>query len=316
MRKVTKNAFKSAVSGADNQLTTTENAPWIPEIVANEAIGYLESYLNLGNTVTKDSDLTGTVRVGQTVNVPKRGVVVAQQKTEDSDATAQQIAGTEVPVTIDQHWYVRLSEEDFTASMQTDSVLPGYVEDGLVVLAEKIESQLATHITEFDNIDHDANDNAINSVQLVRERMVMNKIPVLARKFGYIHPTFATELLAENAFVDPKIIANNNALTEGSIGRVGSFDMFEGQLVPSEGSPAWYQNFFYTRAALVLATRPLRLPGNKFGVESAYVQSKSGIGIRVMRFYDDKAMAMVAQLDVAFGTAVLDDRQGFVLESQ
>jgi hypothetical protein len=297
-----------------NQLTTTENAPWIPEIVANEAIGYLGSYLNLGATVTKDSELTGSVRVGQTVNVPKRGVVVAQQKTEDSDVTSQKIAGTEVPVTIDQHWYVRLSEEDFTAAMQVGSTLPGYVEDALIVLAEKIESNLASHITEFDNID--AGSDAILSVQNVRERMALNKIPRLARKYGYIHPSFVTELLSENAFVDPKIIPNNNALTEGAVGRVGGFDLFEGQLVPGEGSPSWYQNFFYTRAALVLATRPLQLPGRNFGVESAYVQSDAGVGIRVMRLYDDKAMAMVGQLDVAFGSAVMDSRQGFVLESQ
>jgi len=198
--------------------------------------------------------------------------------------------------------------------MQVGSTLPGYVEDALIVLAEKIESNLASHITEFDNID--AGSDAIQSVQLVRERMALNKIPKLARKYGYIHPTFVTELLSENAFVDPKIIPNNNALTEGAVGRVGGFDLFEGQLVPGEGSPSWYQNFFYTRAALVLATRPLQLPGRNFGVESAYVQSDAGVGIRVMRLYDDKAMAMVGQLDVAFGSAVMDERQGFVLESQ
>lgn len=293
--------------------TTTENAPWIPEIIANEAIGYLGSYLNLGATVTKDSELTGSVRVGQTVNVPKRGVVVAQQKVEDTDVETQKVAGTEVPVTIDQHWYVRLAEEDFTAAMQVDSTLPGYVEDALVVLAEKIETVLASHITEFDNIDY-ATD-AVSSIARVRERMVMNKIPKLSRKFGYVHPSLVTKLLQAEAFIDPKLIPNNQALTEGTVGRVSGFDLFEGQLVPGEGSPSWYQNFFYTKNALVLATRPLQLPGTKFGVESAYVQSPAGIGIRVMRLYDDKAMAMVGQLDVAFGSAVMDDRQGFVLES-
>ncbi len=299
---------------ANNSNGVTENAPWIPEIVANEAIGYLGSYLNLGATVTKDSDLTGSVRVGQTVNVPKRGAIVAQQKTEHNDVTTQQVAGTEVPVTIDQHWYVRLAEEDFSAAMQVDSTLPGYVEDALVVLAEKIENNLASHITEFDNIDY-ATD-AISSIARVRERMVLNKIPKLARKFGYIHPSLVTRLLSAEAFIDPKLIPNNQALTDGAVGRVSGFDLFEGQLVPGEGSPSWYQNFFYTRNALVLATRPLQLPGTKFGVESAYVQSPAGIGIRVMRLYDDKAMAMVGQLDVAFGSAVLDERQGFVLESQ
>lgn len=298
--------------------TTTENAPWIPEIIANEAIGYLGSYLNLGATVTKDSDLTGSVRVGQTINVPKRGIVQAQQKVQDQDVETQKVAGTEVPVTIDEHWYVRLAEEDFTAAMQVDSVLPGYVEDSLVVLAEKIETSLAAHITEFDNIDltGSGDDDALKAVNKVRERMVLNKIPALARKFAYLHPTLITKLLNAKAFLDPKLIPQNNALTEGTVGRVASFDTFEGQLVPGEGSPSWYQNFFYTRNALVLATRPLQLPGTKFGVESAYVQSPAGIGIRVMRLYDDKAMAMVGQLDVAFGTAVMDERQGFVLESQ
>lgn len=299
---------------AAGTLRTTENAPWIPEIIANEAIGYLGAYLNLGATVTKDSDITGSVRVGQTINVPKRGAVVAQQKAEGTDATTQRIAGTEVPVTVDQHWYVRLAEEDFTAAMQVESTLPGYVEDSLVVLAEKIENNLASHITEFDNIDY-ATD-AVQSIARVRERMALNKVPKLARKFGYIHPSLVTKLQAASAFLDPKLIANNQQLTEGTVGRVNGFDLFEGQLVPGEGSPGWYQNFFYTRNALVLASRPLALPGNKFGVESAYVQSDAGIGIRVMRLYDDKAMAMVGQLDVAFGSGVMDERQGFVLESQ
>lgn len=297
--------------------TTTQNAPWIPEIIANLSIGYLGAYLNLGNTVVKDSEIT-TVRQGQTVNVPKRGVVVAQQKSEGSDVVTQKIAGTEIPVTIDQHWYVRLGEEDFTRAMQVDSTLPGYVEDGLVVLAEKIESNLASHITDFDNIDltGTAADDAMYAVQKVRERMVLNKIPKLARKYAYVHPTLITKLLKGNAFIDPKLIPNNQPLTEGTVGRAAGFDMFEGQLTPGEGSPSWYQNFFYTRNALVLATRPLELPGAGFGVQSAYVQSEAGIGIRVMRLYDDKALAMVGHLDVAFGTAVMDERQGFVLESQ
>ena len=287
-----------------NQLTTTQNAPWIPEVIANEAIGYLGAYLNLGATVTKRPDLGAGTQVGQTVNVPKRGAVSVQTKAENSNATAQQVAGTEVQVTINRHKYVRLSEEDFTRAMQVDTVLPGYVEDSLVVLAEAIETDLASHITDFDNVDHTSG-NSIDDVNKVRERMVLNKVPKLARKFGYVAPSLVSELLSENAFVDPKVIPAMNALQEGAVGRVAGFDLFEGQLVPSEGSPAWYQNFFYTRNALVLATVELQTPGSQYGVESSYVQSEAGIGIRVMRFYDTDAMAMVGQLDVAFGCAII-----------
>lgn len=301
----------------NNTLDTAANAPWIPEIIANESIGLLGAYLNLGKTVSKDSELT-SVRQGQVIHIPKRGVITAQQKVEREDAVLQRPSATDVDVTIDQHWYVRLAEEDFTRAMQVGSALPGYLEDAVIVLAEKIESSLAAHASEFDNVDVPASgdDRQLRGVQTVRERMTMNKVPQLAQKFGYVHPTLVTGLLTSKAFIDPKLIPNNRALTEGTVGRVANFDIFEGQLVESVGSPAWYQNFFYTKNALVLASRPLETPDASLGVQSAVINSEAGLAIRVVRHYDSKAMATVGQLDVLFGTAVNDERQGFVLESQ
>lgn len=297
-------------------MTTTENGVWIPEVVANEAIGLLGSYLNLGATVSKDQELT-PVRYGQTVSIPKRGTLVAQQKSQGSSTSTQKPTATEVQVTIDQHWYVRVGEEDFSASVQRDSALPGYAEDAVIVLAEKIESQLASHISSFDNIDAGSSaGDALDGVVDLRQKLVENKVPQLMRKYGYFSPRFISRLLKEEAFIDPKTIPARNALTEGVVGRVGGFDAFEGQLVPTAGSPAWDQNFGYTKWALVLASRPLRQIGNSMGVESATVQTDAGIALRSMRFYDKDDMAVVQQLDVVFGTAVNDERQGFVLESQ
>lgn len=298
-----------------NNMDRTSNADFIPEIIAQEALGYLGANLNLGKTVAKDTDLT-PVQVGETVSIPKRGALTAQQKGENSDATKQKPTATATTVTVDQHWYVRIAEEDRVNAVQQGEQLPGYVQDAVLVLAEKIESNLAENIFDFDNIDFGGSDNAINKVNLVAEAMTLNKVPAMARKYGYIHPTFVTELLSENAFVDPKVIPNNNALTEGTVGRVGGFDLFSGQLVPSTGSPAWYQNFFYTRNALVLASRPLREVSSQYGVQSATVSSEAGLALRVMEFYDQDELALVDQVDTLFGSATHDERQGFVLESQ
>jgi len=298
-----------------NNMDTTANAEFIPEIIAQESIGALANNLNLGNTVAKDNELT-PVSYGAVISIPVRGALTAQQKGENSDASKQKPTATNVQVTINQHWYVKIAEEDRTRAVQPGSVLPSYMEDAVLTLADKIETSLAANILEFDNIDHGGSDNAITSVNLVGERMALNKVPTRARKFGYIHPTFVTELLSENAFVDPKVIPNNNALTEGSVGRVGGFDLFSGNLVPSVGSPAHFQNFFYTRNALVLASRPLREVGSNYGVNSASVQSDAGLALRVMEFYDQDEMALVNQVDTLFGSAVYDERLGFVLESQ
>ena len=300
-----------------NGMTTTQNAPWIPEVIANESLGLLGAYLNLGATVAKDSDLN-PVRVGQVLSIPRRGTITAQQKAQGTASSVQRPAADDVQVTVDQHWYVKILEEDFTRAMQTDSVLPGYLEDAVIVLAEQIETHLTGNFDEFDNIDVtvSGDDDAVKALGNVRVRMVRNKVPKLAQLFGYVAPEFMNALSNANAFLDPKLIPNNRPLTEGAVGRAKGFDLFEGQLVPTAGSPAWQQNFFYSRNALVLASRPLLQPGTELGVQSTTVQSDAGLALRLVRYYDADEMGVVVQLDTVFGSGVNDERQGFVLESK
>ena len=298
-------------------MNTTTNAVWIPEIIANEALGRLGAYLNLGATVVKDSELN-PVRVGQKLSIPRRGTVYLQTKSQGSSTSIQKPSADDVEVTVDQHNYIKMLEEDFTRAMQTESTLPGYVEDAVQVLAEAIETHLTGNFSEFDNIDFTSggSDTAIKALGRVRARMVKNRVPKLAKKFGYVSPDFMQELGDCEAFIDPKLIPQNNALTEGTVGRARGFDIFEGQLVPTSGSPAWDQNFFYTRNALVLASRPLLAPGNELGVQSTSVQSDAGLALRLVRYYDGDEMGVVVQLDTVFGSAVNDVRQGLVLESK
>ena len=297
-------------------MTTTQNAPWIPEVIANEAIGLLGAYLNLGATVRRDSELN-PARVGQVLSIPRRGVVEAQQKSQGTPNVIQRPVADDIQITVDQHWYVKLLEEDFTRSMQTDSTLPGYAEDGVIVLAEKIENNLISHISEFDNIDAGGSDgDAYKGVVNVRKEMVKNKVPKLAQRFGYLSPGFYARLLKEEAVLDPKQLQGELARVEGIVGRTAGFNLFEGQLTPPSGSPAWDQNFFYTRNALVLASRPLLAPGSELGVQAATIQSEAGIALRVVRYYDGDEMGVVVQIDTVFGSGVNDERQGFVLESQ
>lgn len=301
-----------------NGMTTTQNAPWIPEIIANEALGRLSAYLNLGKTVAKDNELA-PVRVGQVLSIPRRGTVTATQKVQGTANSIQRPAADDVQVTVDQHWYVKILEEDFTRSVQTESVLPGYLEDGVIALAEKIETHLTNNFSEFDNIDvntSSAADAAIKALGDVRVRMVKNKVPKLAQLFGYAAPELVNALANSTAFIDPKLIPNNQPLTEGTVGRAKGFDIFEGQLVPRAGSPGWDQNFFYTRNALVLASRPLLQPDASLGVDSTSVQSEAGLALRLVRYYDPNEMGVAIQVDTVFGSGVNDERQGFVLESK
>lgn len=296
--------------GANSNLNTTvNNAPWIPtEVIANESLNELGKYLNLGATVTKDSELVQT-QVGDTINVPKFGVVESNSLAENGDVTVQRPTGLTIPVVLNKHQEVTIGELDFARSLQKGSVLPGYITQGLMRLAEDIEDELAALWSLFP-IQNDFVTDALTTLRKARTKMIRNNVPKNERIYGYFAPEFIELLLAAEAFTDPKLIPNNDALTEGTVGRAARIDLFEGQSVVKSGSPGVYRNMVYTKHAMVLASRPQPTDGNGLGVQqTALVDPNSGLAIRATRAYNASKLGVQVTLDVVFGVAMLDDRQ-------
>lgn len=291
------------------------NAPFIPTLVANQVLGALGSYLNLGATVSKDSELV-TQQVGTTINVPKRGVVKSNSLAENGSVTLQQPAATTVPVVLTNHNEVTIGELSYAQSIQQGgSVLPGYVEDGVIALGEDIESALAGLWAQFPNQQDAGGVNPIIDLINARTGMVRQKTPQLAKKYAYLSPGFINKLLQQNAFIDPKIIPQNNALVEGAVGRAAGFDIFEGQLVVKSGSPGVDRNMCYTRNAMVLATRPQPLPEPGMGAMGANVIDANGIALQVVKSYNSQKLGNQITIHVVFGVAMLDDRQSVEIDS-
>lgn len=302
-------------------LTPTTNDKFIPEITANLAIGALPAFLNLGRTITKDSQLT-TARFGDVINVAKRGAVSANAKTAGSSVTKQSPTATSVSVTLNQHWEVTIAEDDITEALNqitatlptagpsspSKSTLPGYIEDSVIALAEKIETTIANLHPSITETVTGANPVTLANIQTVRERFAINKVPALSAKYAYLHPTVITDLLNTTPLNDPKIVENARPLAEGAIGRIYGFDVFEGQLVATTGSPVAWHNLFYHPHGLVLASRGLRLPEAGMGALGASVMSDAGIALRVVRSWDADNLAMQFTVDTLFGAALLDTR--------
>lgn len=294
---------------------TAKNSPFIPTLVANQVLGALGAYLSLGRTVTKDSELV-TQQVGTTINVPKRGVVSSNSLAENGSVTLQQPQASSVPVVLTNHNEVTIGELDYSKSVQQGgSVLPGYVEDGVIALGEDIETALAGLWSQFPIQQDAGGSNPIVDLIHARTAMVRNKVPRLARKYAYLSPGFIDKLLQQNAFIDPKIIPQNNALEEGAVGRAGGFDIFEGQLVVKSGSPGVDRNMCYTRNAMVLATRPQPLPEAGLGAIGANVIDGNGIALQVVKSYNAQKLGNQVTIHVVFGVAMLDDRQAVELDS-
>jgi hypothetical protein len=301
------------------ELNSTNNAVWIPtEIIANQTLGALGAYLNLGRTVTKDSELV-TQALGTTISVPKRGAVTSNSLAENGSVNVQSTTGTDVQVVLDHHQEVTISELDYTRSLQPGSVLPGYLEDGILALAEDIETLLAG-LWSGAAFNNDAASGGVAATILddfvgMQKGLFDRRVPVLAKRYAYVSTGVHAAAQKASAFIDPKLIPNNNVLTEGSVGRISGFDVFAGQLVVKSGSPGVYRNLFYTKNAMVLATRPQPLPEPGLGAVGSNVVDGNGIAMQVVKSYNSTKLANQFTVHVVFGAAVLDNRQLGCLDS-
>jgi hypothetical protein len=297
-----------------SNITTTQNAKFIPTLIAQKALGRFASYMNLGKTVSRNFD-TKPATEGQVLKLPKRGTVSANAKAQGSNVTVQNPTATDVSVTLDQHYEVTIGIEDVAAVLSNQNVLIGYAEDAAIALAEKIEDALSNlyasipvgQVASF-NESSDATKEA--SFYEVRERMAILKVPKLEQKFGYFHPTLISKLLRLDKFSRADALGGvTGAMVEGKLGRLGGIDIFESQMVIGTGSPAQYHNLVYTRNAFTLASRPLPSIGNQMGVVQQVINDPNvDMGLRVTSSYDPNALGMQVTLDVLFGVAINDDR--------
>lgn len=300
---------------ATDYLGSVKNAPFIPTLVANQVLGALGSYLNLGRTVSKDSELV-TEAVGTTINVPKRGIVTANSLAENGSVTLQQPASTTVPVVLTNHDEVTIGELDYAKSIQQGgSTLPGYVTDGVIALGENIESLLAALWSQVPSqLDAGGSNPQIDIIN-VRTEMTRKKVPQLADRFGYVSGGFMGKLLQQTPFLTPYLAANQPGLVEGVVMKLSGFQLFEGQLVVKSGSPGVDRNLFYTRNAFVLATRPQPLPDAGLGAIGANVLDANGIALQVVKSYNATKLGNQVTIHVVYGASMLDDRQAVELDS-
>lgn len=305
-----------------NTIGNTQNAQFIPTIVAQKALGAFASYMNLAKTVAKDFEYT-TAQVGQTISVPKRGALSANAKASGTAVTLQNPTATNINVTLNKHFEVSFQLEDVTKVLQNQDTLAGYALDAAIPLAEKVEDTIAAlHPSITSTVTFDATSTAtkVSSLLNLRRRFVDAKVPKLEQKYLYVDASVLNELLEESQFTTAQNMGSARNLVEGNDDggalKLYGFNIFESQIVNRSGSPVRYHNLSYTRDAFILAFRPLPQDGNGHGVVQTVVQNEDiGLGLRTTMGYDKDQLGMQLTLDVLFGASILDTRRVVELES-
>lgn len=282
---------------------------FIPEKVATTAINKFTSYMNLAKTVNRDYE-NEVASEGDTVKVPKYGSLSANEMSKTGEVTPQNPADSEVSITLDQHWETTFIIKDVARAMANQNVMEGYVRQGAMRLAEKVEDKLAAlYSSAGDTVSAGADPDKAD-IRSARKKLVDNKVPKLEPKYGYLSTDFYDNLLSDATLTKANEFGSRESLLSGDIRALYGVGIFETQNVQTSGSPSTYHNLVYTKDAMALVMRPLSgLPQDvsaQLGVQSATVSDdESGVGMRALWSWDKDGLGVQVTLDVLFGVGIL-----------
>lgn len=292
-----------------NVIGNTQASEFIPEVWANRALTKLEAELHLAKNIARDSDFVATT-VGSIVNIPKTGALTANQKTAGTPVTLQNPTATGVNVTIDQHWEVSFIVDDVVKAQANQSVMDRYITDGVIALAEKIETKLASLFDEATATKVNSGGGALEfaDIRSMRTNLSTNRAPMTDR-FLYLSPLATNDVIgmkdeADNLmFTDVSKYGTAQLIQDGELGKILGFRVYESLFVQSDGSPAKEQNLYLHKNGMVLAMRPLPTP--KAGGVQVAVVDKDGLMIRVLYSYNAQELGDQVTLDTLFGCKAL-----------
>lgn len=295
-------------------ITTTEAADFIPEIVAAEALGYLAANTVMIPLVNRDYE-NEIAQYGDTVNVTKRGNLSVNLKAANTATTKQTPSGDKFPVVLNRHAEITFLIEDPARAMSRPDILRGYVSDAVQVHAEAIDTYLLGFYSGFSTtpVDATGGSGGVVAGTVTEARRIFNnaRVPQAGRNIIW-HPDAEAELLEEEKFTSSDFGDDGSAVREAFIGRKYGFNHLMSQLVVESSGEA--KNLAFHRDALMLVTRPLPNPEDGMGVRSS-VMSENGVGLRVLMGYNLDHLAYQCTIDILYGAAELRDEFGLAIRS-
>mgnify|MGYP001791907291 CR=1 FL=1 len=288
-------------------VTTTEAADIIPKFWLNEAITRFRANTIMTRLCRRDYENT-TMAKGDTISIPKRGVVTAKSKVQGSPIVPDAPTNDKVDVTIDQHEYVSWSIEDHAKSKALDVGLR-YLDDAIPVLAEKVEQDLLNLYAENALIVGTAGTDLTEDT-ILAARLAMNnqKAPMMNRHL-IVSPKDETALLKVDRFTRFDALGEEGIIREATLGRLHGFTTYMSTLVPTiPGPPVTTHNLAFHPNAYVLVSRALAMPPQGAGVVMAMqADPVSGLIFRYTQGYSILDQAMIHTIDILYGVKAIDE---------
>jgi|FLYK01.1.fsa_nt_gi hypothetical protein len=295
-------------------ITLTEVGDSLATIIAAQALGYLKANTVLARLVARNWENLVAQR-GQKVRIPFTGSLTVNDKAANTAVLRQTPNDTFVEVTLNKHKEITFLIEDVARALSSVDYLNAYLADGLLVMGEQIDSDLAALYSGFSQtIDASGANGPLDKNDFREARRLLNaaKAPQSDR-FAVLHEDAESDYLNIAEAINRDYAESlGQARAEGSSGRFYGFDVFMDQKIAV--ATGICKNLFFQRNAMVLVTRPLDSAGDGMGVVQK-VMEEDGVGIRVTLGYDKDQLGIQCTIDTLYGVAELRDSHGIVVST-
>jgi hypothetical protein len=293
-------------------ITSTEVATAIATIIAAQALGYLKANTVLAMLVARDWD-NEVATHGQVIKINQRGSLSVNDKAANTVVTLQTPSTTAYTVTLNKHKEVSFLLEDFARVLARPDLLGGYMEDGIKVIGEQIDGDLAALYSGFSQTIN-ATTGLIEAHFREGRRLLNAAKAPLSNRYAVLHED------AEKEFLGIEKVTNKDYERLGDLPNLKSaygglffgFDVFMDQKIATATGQC--KNLFFHRNAMALVTRPLPNDGSGAGVIQT-TMSEDGIGLRVTMSYNPDHLGWQVSLDVLYGVAEIRDNHGITVST-
>jgi N4-gp56 family major capsid protein len=308
--------FPTMTGAVDN----TSAATFIPELWSDEVVAAYKANLVLANLVKK---MAMTGKKGDTLHVPKPSRGSANAKSENTAVTIQNNTESTVDITVASHYEFSRIIEDITEVQALSSLRQFYTDDAGYGLAKQVDTDLFSlgkSLGDGDGSDwtHSASyyidastgltAYAVDTVAAADvftdagfrdliQLMDDNDVPMDNRVF-VIPPSLRNAIMGIDRYVSSDFV-DNRGVDNGKIGNLYGIDIYVSTNVPTTETAGDNAAGGAVRGAALLH-------------RDAYVLAEQ-MGIRSQTQYKQEFLGTLYTADTLYGTAVLRNDAGFIL---
>lgn len=286
-------------------ITSANVAQAIVKLVAIDALPALMSNLVMGRLVNRNYEAT-LAQTGDTVNIPIPGTMTANNIAEGGSVQTQNPSLGNAQVVLNKHIEATFQIPDVTKVLAFPNLLEQYMRPAVIAVATQIEQDLLNlypNLTANTAVGTGAAGLGSEAVIDSAEKALFNAlVPEAIQKYMVVSADAYSDLRQIARFTEERTVGSGEAIVNGKVGRIKSFEVYRSQLVPKVSTTTF--NMAFAPDALTLVTRQLPQPLPGTGAVAQYI-SEGGFGLRIIMSYAPNTLAQQFTVDVLYGCSVL-----------